>query len=168
MKRARAVTLVELVVTMAIALILAGAAIGGIVGVKTWRATAAVRRVQADLTYARARAMLTGRRTLCSFDAAKQEYVLRQEPQPATGRISGPPMIHPQDHRPWRVRLADLGSVRVKLPGTLNSGGLGFATDGRPVTRLGKPLAKDVRLTFSNGARLIVRAGSGLCETVWP
>ena len=169
MKRVRGVTLVELVLTISITLILSSVAIGGLVGVQSWRAASAVRRIHADLSYARASAMLSTRRTLCAFDLSKHSYELRQEPQPATGTINGKLMRRPLDDQPWRVKLADLGGdVRlVDLPGSKKNA-FGFGADGLPVQASGKLLGKDIRIRFTSGAEIVVRTGSGLCELVWP
>lgn len=167
MTRARGVTLVELVVTLTIALILLSAAVGGLVGVQTWRATSAVRRVHADLSYARARAMLSERRTLCTFDLGAQDYTLAQEPQPATGEIKAQPLPHPLYGTDWQVRLADLGGG-VRVAGISGANVLGFGVDGQPVRISGQPIAQDVRIRFSTGAEIRMYGGSGLCEVVWP
>lgn len=169
MTRARALTLVELVVTISVAGILIAASIGGLMGVQTWRAASAVRKIQADLSYARARAMLSERRTLCTFNTGAQRYELAQEPQPATGTIKAQIMPRPLDDEPWRVRLANLGGgIELKGLSGLNNGELGFAADGCPVGASGKPIGKDARIRFSSGAQIVVRAKSGLSEIIWP
>ncbi|MEW6252977.1 MAG: hypothetical protein AB1716_20255 [Planctomycetota bacterium] len=165
----RGVTLVELVLVITLTLVLSAAAIGGLRGVQSWRTSAAVRRVQADLDYARSLALLSGRRTLCRFDLAASSYELQQEPQPASGVIQGSPLVHPLDGRAWQVALDDLAAeLTVTLQPVLTASAIGYGTDGLPVDANGTAVGQDVRLTFSNGAVLTLRSGSGLSEVTWP
>ena len=169
MKATRAITLVELVVTISLTLILAAVSVGGLVGVQTWRAASAVRRVHADLSYARARAMLSSCRTLCTIDTGSQSYELRQEAQPGTGKIDGQLLTHPLREADWRVSLADLGGglTMDKVQG-LKGGALGFGAEGLPLQASGQVITKDVHIRFSTGARIVVHGGSGFCELCWP
>ncbi len=168
MKRA-ALTLVELVLTMSLTLILASVAIGALVGVQTWRQTAGVRRIAADIAYARAEAMLSGRRTMCRFNLGMQEYTLLQEAQPATGKIDGAVMNHPGDETPWQIRASELGSdLSLHALHGVDGRTFGFATTGLPVNENGHPLRQDVRLDLSNGVQVVVRGETGVCEVIWP
>ncbi|MBN2445852.1 MAG: prepilin-type N-terminal cleavage/methylation domain-containing protein [Phycisphaerae bacterium] len=169
MKYARGLSLVELVVTISITLILASVSIGTFVGVNAWRESTAIRRVHADLSFARARAMLSGCRTLCEFDLGKQAYELSREPQPGTGKLSTKPLKHPQDGLTWRVNLADLASgVRIKGLSGIGGNAIGFGADGLPIASNGKTLGNDIEIRFNTGAQITLAADSGLCEIVWP
>lgn len=176
----RAVTLVELTLVIALTLILSAVAIGGLRGLRTWRAAAAVRRVQADLTFARNQALLSGRRTWCVFDLNSQSYELRQESQPGrdsprTAAQSWPLLEHPATGRPWRVGIAELASdLRVSAIAGVDDAQFGFGPDGLPMQTSGAAVRSDIELTFVGGstaapvASLAVRAGSGRVEALWP
>lgn len=169
MKRAHGVTLVELVLVIVLTLILASAAIGGLKGVQTWRAAAAIRRIQADLTYTRNLAMISSRRTLCVFDSSGDSYEIRQEAVPSQGPISGSPVLHPLTGQPWSVALAELGgAVGINTVTGVSNESLGFGGDGMPLDALGQPAAGNVTVELSNGADIVVYRGSGLSEAVWP
>ena len=169
MMRARALTLVELVVTISVMMILTAVSVSGLVGMRTWRAGAAVRRVHADLAYARARAMLSSRRTICEFDLKAQSYELQQEAKPVTGKISGSVLAHPLKDEDWRVTLAELGGgLTVSAISGASGDEVGFSPQGLPVNRSGKVITKDVQVRFSNGAQIVIHGGSGLCEVSWP
>ncbi|GEM_PF-3081947 len=165
----RALTLVELVLVLTLTLILSAAAIGGLRGVQTWRAAAAVRRIQADLQYARSLAMLSTRRTLCVFEPGNVSYQLQQEPSPASGNIAGQTIIHPVTDQPWQVVLSDLASnLTVSISPAQNPASFGFDTSGALVNAAGSVLAGDVVMSFNTGATIRLHAGSGLCEVTWP
>lgn len=169
MRMRRGLTLVELVLTMAIALILATVAISGLVGVQSWRASSAVRRIGADLAYARATAMLSSCRTLCTFDLKAQRYTLEQESQPGTGKIAAQVLTHPLNDAPWNVSIADLGGgTHLNTLSGVSNNGLGFGADGCPLQPNGKPLTQDARLRFAGGVEIVVRGGSGVSEIIWP
>ena len=117
-RRRRGFTLVELVLVAVMAAMLAALAVGGLAGIRKWQNINAVRRVQADLLYARAAAQATLRRTLWRFDAGRQAYELLQEPLPASGAIQQNPMTDPSTGVDWVVALNSLsacasGSCRV-------------------------------------------------------
>ena len=150
-------------------MILAAMAIGELTGVASWKAAAAVRRVQSDLRYARQAALLSGRRTLCVFDLANASYDLQQEAAPGTGSITALALDHPLTGSPWQVALPDLSpGLGVSFTPTMNPASIGFDAAGRPVTSAGAALTRDLVLEFTTGARLTVRYRSGLCEVTWP
>ena len=159
-------TLVEMVIVIVLTLILTAAAIHGLIGISEWRAAAAVRRVYADVLYARNRALLSGRRTLCVFDAGAGTYELRQESSPASGAISATVIDHPLSGQAWQVALGDLsGGLGISSAPTPT---FGFGSDGMPIDASGVLISGDIDLTFTSGATLTVLAGSGLPEVTWP
>lgn len=167
--RKRAFTLVESVLAITLTMILSAAALAGLRGVQSWRAAAAVRRVQADVLYARQAALLSGRRTLCVFDLAKMTYEVQQEASPRTGALVATVLDHPLTSEPWRVALGDLsGGLGVSLAPVLSPSAFGFDATGMPVTSAGSALGSDLVMTFTNRATTTLRAGSGLCEVTWP
>jgi prepilin-type N-terminal cleavage/methylation domain-containing protein len=162
----RGFTLVELVLVIVITLILTSTAIHGLAGVTDWRAAAAVRRAHADVTHARSQAMLTGRRTLCIFDADSSTYELRQEATPGSGPLAAEILDHPLSGQAWQVMLRDLSSgLEIDSAPTP---AFGFGRDGLPIDSSGAYLDDDIDITFSGGATLRVLAGSGLLEMSWP
>ena len=166
MTRRRGFTLVEMVMVIVLTLILTSVSIKGLHGISTWRSSAAVQRVQADVLHARNQALLSARRTLCIFDLDSQTYEIQQEPTPASGSISAVLVDHPLTSEPWRVALQDLsGSLSISSAPTAT---FGFDTDGMLVAASGTRLSSDVDVTFNNGATLTVFAGSGLSEVNWP
>lgn len=167
--RARGLTLVETLLTLSMAAILGAASIGGLMGVQTWRATSAARRVHADIAHARTAAMLSQCRTLCTFDVGAGRYALAQESVPGSGKIDGPAMKQPLNDLDWQVSLADLGgAVALKKITGVPDDALGFDGAGRPVRGTGKPIKNDVHVQLSTGAEVVIYAGSGLCEIKWP
>jgi prepilin-type N-terminal cleavage/methylation domain-containing protein len=165
----RSFTLVESVLVLAISAILTAAALGGLQGVQSWRAAAAVRSVQNDVLSARQMALLSTRRTLCVFDLAQMNYEVQQESAPGSGAIVAAVIDHPLTREPWRVTLSDLaGGLGVSFNPVLSPTTFGFDAVGLPVTGAGSALGSDLVLTFTTGATLTLRAGSGLCEVTWP
>lgn len=167
--RPRAFTLVELVLVISLTLILSAGALIGLRGTQNWRAAAAVRRLQADFTYARSAALLSGRRTLCAFDAGNGAYEIQQEASPGSGAITGVTLTHPATGQPWRVVLANLASgLQVDVSPATSRAFFGFEVTGMPVDSSGAALTRDLVLTCRPGGVLTLRAGSGLCEVSWP
>ena len=164
----RSFTLAELVAAIAVSAFLTGAAMSGLRGVQTWRGAAAVRRVHSDLMCARQTAMLSTRRTLCVFNLGNITYELQQESSPGSGAIVATVIDHPLTDEPWRVSLRDLAAgLGVSFSPALSPATFGFDTSGLPVNAAGSALASDLVLTFTTGATVTVRAGSGLCEVNW-
>jgi Tfp pilus assembly protein FimT len=164
-----AFTLIEAVLAIILTLILVTVAIGELSGVASWKAAAAVRRVQSDLLYARQAALISGRRTLCVFDLATACCDLKQEAAPGTGAITAVAINHPLTGAPWHVVLADLApGLGVSFSPAMNPASIGFDGAGRPVTSAGAGLTSDLVLQFTSGARLMLRYRSGLCEVSWP
>ncbi len=156
-----------LVITLT--MILAAGAVSGLRGLDSWRASAAVRRIQADLAYARDVALLSARRTLCVIDLDKMTYEIQQEAVPSSAAIVASVIDHPLTKESWQVTLSELSrDLRINSVSGLDPPTIGFGSEGVLVNSSGKPLKKDVELTFSSGARLTLRAGSGLCEVRWP
>lgn len=162
----RGFTLTELVLVIVLTLILTSVAIRGLSGLSSWRAAASVRRVQADVLFARNQALLSSRRTLCAFDLGNQTYEIQQESTPASGPITATVIDHPLTDEPWQVALADLsGQMGISSAPTPT---FGFGPDGVPVETSGARVSDDISVVFSNGATLTVLAGSGLSEVSWP
>jgi prepilin-type N-terminal cleavage/methylation domain-containing protein len=159
-------TLTELVMVIVLTLILAAASIAGLQGIGTWRSAAAVRRVQADVFYARNLALLSSRRTLCVFHTGSDTYEVQQEASPASGSISAAVIDHPLTGEPWQVALPDLcAGLGISSAPTPT---FGFGIDGCPVSMSGSRISSDIDVTFNTGATLTVIAGSGLSEVSWP
>lgn len=167
--RRPAFTLVELVAVIVLTMILTAASIAGLRGVGEWRTAAAIRRVEADLRYARDAALLSGRRTACVFDLTDQAYELRQEDEPGNGTLNARLLDHPTTYRPWRVAVGDLapGLSIAALPNVQNSA-IGFDDFGLPIRLTGARYVGNVTVNFSDGTVMRVYAGSGLPEVVWP
>jgi hypothetical protein len=160
---------VELVLVIVLTLILSAAAINGLHGVNTWRRSATINRIQADLLYARNQALLSGRRTLCVFDLGQQTYEIQQEAAPGTGALSAALVDHPLTDEPWQIAMAELaGGVRISSLPNLSQPSFGFGGDGLPIAATGTRVKSDLDVTFNTGATLTVFAGSGLSEVRWP
>lgn len=167
--RSRGFTLVESIMVIVLTMILATVALAGLRGTQTWRASAAVGRVQSDLLYARSAALLAGRRTLCVVDTVQNVYTLQQEASPATGAIVGVVLDHPVTGTPWRVALGDLATgLTISFSPALNPTEIGFDATGMPINRAGTPLANDIAMRLGSTGTVTLRAGSGLCEVSWP
>jgi len=164
----RGVTLVELVLVIVLTLILAAVAIGGFTGMQTWRAAAAARRTHADLTFARDLALLSSRRTLFVFGKSGESYEIQQEAVPSSGRIAGSVLEHPLTGQAWTVSLDELSAGLRVATGGLPEGGLGFGSDGMPLTDAGKPTRDDVVVRFNSGAQIVIESGTGIGNLSWP
>jgi len=168
-RRQRGFTLVELVLVIVLTLILTSGAIKGLRGIGLWRSAAAVGRVQADILYARNQALLSARRTLCVFDLQQQTFEIQQESVPTGGAFAATVIEHPLTSAPWRVVLADLASgLSVSSLPDMDNPTFGFGPDGTPLKSTGARVSRDIDVTFNNGARLTIFAGSGLSEVRWP
>jgi Tfp pilus assembly protein FimT len=171
--RRRAFTLVESIMVIVITMILTAASFAGLRGVQTWRATAAVRRVQSDLLYARSAAMLSGRRTLCVFDTSQNRYTLQQEanPPPAGSPVAivGVTLEHPVTGSTWQVALNDLANgLTMTFPSGFTPTEIGFDVSGLMCRRMGSTMGKDVTLTLGSAGTVTVRGSSGLSEVSYP
>jgi Tfp pilus assembly protein FimT len=164
----RALTLVELVMVITLTMILTAAALAGLRGVQTWRASATVRRVQADVDYARNLALASGRRTLCRLNAGGTQYEIQQEPTAGTGTVNAVTLTHPFTDQAWLVVLNNLAiGEQIVLTPTLSPPTFGFAPTGLVIRADGTTLTGEVQLTFRSGAVLAVACGSGLTEVRW-
>ena len=151
----RGFTLVEAVMVIVLTTILTAAAIGGLRGTQTWRASAAIRRVQSDLLYARSAALLSGRRTLWVFDANQNSYELQQEASQATGAIAGVALENPVTGTTWHVALNDLATgLTISFSPALNPAEIGFDNAGMPVNRAGAALTTDITMTLGSTSQL--------------
>lgn len=165
--RRRGVTLVELALVIVVTLALAGAAVGAVKGVSSWRRTGGAKRLVADLSYARDLALLTRCRTKWVFTAASQSYTLWQESSPASGAIGGAALIDPLTSATWTVSLANLGGLSISgISGTPDSA-VGFGPEGTPLRTSGAAVSGSVLITLSSGAVLTVDRGSGLTGVTW-
>jgi prepilin-type N-terminal cleavage/methylation domain-containing protein len=170
MKSNRGVTLVELVVVIVIAAILAGVSIRGLSGVQQWRAAAAAKRLQADCLHARNLAILSSRRTaIVIVDAGGMVYQLRQEATPSAGALLTTPLTHPITGQDWQVALGGLASGLSLLSNNGPSDGvIGFDADGMPIDANGALWNADVTLSLSSGATIKIEQQTGIAEMIWP
>ena len=162
-------TLVELVLVITLTFVLTAAAIAGLHGVQSWRASAGVRRIQSDIMYARNLALLSARRTLCVFDSQSTSYEIQQESSPGSGPLVASVIDHPLTDDPWQVTVQDLASgLAITSSLALDPPVFGFGSDGVLVDSSGSFISKDLEVAFNNGAKLAIYSGSGLCEVRWP
>lgn len=169
MKPRPAFTLVELVAVIVLTLILTAASIHGLRGLGEWRTAAGIRRVEADLRYARDAALLSGRRTACVFDLSAQTYELRQEDEPGMGALSATVIDHPTTYLPWSVVVGELASgLAITSLSDSQSPAIGYDGEGLPIRLTGTRYSANITVNFNDGAVLRVYAGSGLPEVVWP
>lgn len=165
----RGFTLTELVMVITLTLLLSATAIGGLIGMKSWRAAAAVRRVNEEILYARNLAVLTGRRTLWACDLANQTYEIRQEAAARGGALDAQPLPHPLTGAAWNVALAELAAgLSISAMDGGDNGRIGFDTAGVPSGAAGNALKDNVQVKFTNQMRITVFSGSGLCEIERP
>lgn len=166
-KQRRAFTLVELMLVIAMTAIVAGMAAGGLKSVRSAQKSNAVRRVQADLTYARDRAMSTGCRTQWALVKAAQAYELRAESAPASGTISAKVIKLPSGAA-WHVALRDLAAgLSVSKLTAANSNAVFFAAAGNLINKSGKP-AGDATVKFNSGAIIAISSTTGAAAVHWP
>ncbi len=169
MNPARAFTIVELVLVITVSVILSAVAIGGLLGYDSWRSAAAVKRIQADLLYARQLAMQSQRRTLCVFDTGAQTYALQQEATPGSGAVTGASLTHPLTEANWSVAMSGLSaSLTVSSVSGASGNTFGFDANGMPIESTGAAVSGDVDVTFSDGVKLRVAQHTGIAEIIRP
>src|SRR5262249_5504864 len=146
MKR-RGFTLMEMILTISVTAILCGVAIGGYVGIRKWQTVSAIRRIDGDLAYARAAALLTSRRTQFAFDATATKYTLGQEAAPGTDTLTVSTMTNPQTGMAWSVTIASQApSFSIASIANAPSNALGFDNDGTLIDASGVPFSNDVTI----------------------
>ncbi len=100
-KRARAFTLIEVLILIVVGLILAAAAIPSFVSLDDQKVTAAANVLEADLEYVRARSIGTALSHRLSFDAAAESYSVECPP--------GTLLNNPLTRKQWKRPLTDSG-----------------------------------------------------------
>ena len=166
----RGFTLIELVVVLVLAAILAGVAVPSMAGLAGTRAKAAARLISHDLGYARERALATGITVWVSFNASTETYTMLEESLSTPGRVSATAMTDPATGRAFSQSFAggelagvDIASVAIG-GGTANE--VGFDWLGRPKDQAQVLLTSTGTITLSSGNSVTVQADTGLAKAL--
>jgi prepilin-type N-terminal cleavage/methylation domain-containing protein len=166
----RGYTLVELVVVMVLASIMAAATAPALWSVGQARRAAAAAHVLRDVTFARQWALATGMRTWVSFDVAAGSYRVLVEDGENPGRANASLVAEPGTGRPIERSLgtgilAGAGLVSAAFDGGAE---VGFDWLARPLNVGELPLSADGAVDLAGGWRVVVMAGTGLAESRRP
>ena len=154
--------MVELVAVMVLAGILAAVAVPAVGSISSTRAAAVQRQVQRDLSYARERAVSTGRGTWVTFSPVANTYAILQEPLGSPGRANAITVVDPATGRGFVNEVGDL-TPGVALLGASFDGGaeVGFDWKGRPVVTSGSSLSAAGVVTITGSRTVTVQPGTG-------
>jgi type II secretory pathway pseudopilin PulG len=156
--------LIEVLVVMIIASIMAAVAVPTLSTLSATRAAAAQKLVLRDMSYARERAIATGMRTWVVFNVAGNSYSLLQEPVGSPGRSNATVMTDPGTQKAYTQTLGANQFAGVSLvSASFDSGAeCGFDWLGKPLNSAQNALAANGTLTLSGSKTVTVQAGSGL------
>lgn len=158
-------TLAELIVVLVLTAIMAGVAIPATCSVLNTQAKVAARQMARDLTYARQRAIATGRTTWVVFNAAADQYTMLEEPTNGSGRASATALVDPATGAAFMQRLNTGEFGAVDLLGASIGGGseIGFDWRGRPRISDAAFLGATATITLTN-ATVTVQPETGLAR----
>ncbi len=123
MTRARAFTLIEVLIMIVVGLIVAAAAVPSFVSLDDQRVIAAAHVLESDLEFARARAIGVSYTHRISFDVANEDYTVESPP--------GTLLLEPLSHESWRRELSkDSIDIVSATFGVVQS--VSFDAAGRP------------------------------------
>ncbi|MGE0481418.1 MAG: Tfp pilus assembly protein FimT/FimU [Phycisphaerae bacterium] len=158
----RGLTLVEMVLVLSLTGVLAAVSVGGFVGFTDWRAATGLKRLADDIRFARQAAIIAGVRTAWVFDAARQSYELRREPDVASGAFGGAVLPHALTGGDWRVALAEIGAGPiVRVQGT-TANTVVFGSDGLPRNVAGQRVGNNVVIRLIAGGRVVIERRTGV------
>lgn len=156
-------TLIELIAVIAITGILAAVAIPASLTLTSGRSAAASAQVQADLRFARSRAMTTGTPSWVTFSNGSHTYTVLAESTSTPGFASATTIVDPATGSAMVVRLNRNEFAGVTIV-SANFGGLatvGFDRLGRPLKTDGTVLAADGTVTLSGSKTITVTRPTG-------
>lgn len=160
----RGFSLVELLAVVVILGVMSSVAIVSMTPTTTARQQAAARHVARDLSYARARAVATGRTVWVNFNTAQGRIAIVQEDPGNPGRAGAVPIADPAvgagGYEPIPTLYPGVSIVGVSVPG--GGADIGFDRTGRPVNSSGTVLVSSAAVTLTGSRTATVATPGGL------
>jgi prepilin-type N-terminal cleavage/methylation domain-containing protein len=156
-------TLVELIIVCVVLAILSVSVTAAMGNLSGQRRAAAARQLQADLTFARQRAVATSLRTWVVFDTTADTYQVRVESLATPGFAAASVMIDPATRAPFTTRLSAIAPEADLTAAAFDSQpAVGFDYLGRPLATSGSLLAAAGTVSMSGGFTITVSPSTGL------
>ena len=162
-------TLVELVAVLVLTGILAALAMPSLSRLGSTRERFACRQIVRDLTYARERALDSGRRHFVVFAPASGTYTLLAEDRANPGRVNAT-IVTDNAGKPF-VRVIgapDYPGASISAAAFDGDAEVGFDWAGAPLNSTQTPLAATGLVTLGGGSQIQVLTGSGLVTCTIP
>ncbi len=163
-------TLLELTVLIIVLSILAAVSFPKLTSLGTTRARYAARQLFKDLTFARARAIATGKPVYVVFAPGSSTYTLLAEDPNNPGRANALTISDPSSLAPYQRSFGAGEFVGVSMVSAAFDGGneVGFDWNGKPLNSTQTPLAATGTVTLTGGNLVQVQANGGLVTCTTP
>lgn len=161
-------TLIELIVVMTIAAILAAVAVPTLSNLGGTRKSVAARVIVRDLAYARERSMETGTRAWVVFSTGTNSYSVLWEDPANPGRAGATALSDPALTGKTYVQYLNTGEFAgVTLASAVFDSGseVGFDWVGKPLNNTSASLSANGVVTLTGGTTVTVQAATGLATT---
>lgn len=156
-------TLVELTAVIMLVALLTVLAVPTVNAIAVTRTAAAQHLIQRDLSFARERAVATGRTTWVVFNLSTNTYRVLEEPDGAPGRANAAAIIDAASGREFVTRVDEVfPSVSIVSVAFDQGTEVGFDWRGVPLSSEGAGLSAPGVVTISGGRTITVHPGSGL------
>jgi prepilin-type N-terminal cleavage/methylation domain-containing protein len=162
-RRGGGFTVIELIAVLLIVAVLAAAAVPSLDAMADTRSAAAARQLQADLTFARQRAVATGSVTWVVFDVSAETWSVLVEDPADPGRASATVVNDPATGRPFVQQLGVGSFVSVAIVSAEFDGDVevGFDWLGRPLSAVETDLTAAGTVTLTGGHVVSVARATG-------
>lgn len=165
---ARGFSMIELIVVMLIAGIIAAVAAPTLSNVASTRRAMAAQLTVRDLDYARERAISSGTRCWVVFSAGTNSYSVLGENPASPGRLNASVLSDPASTGRTYVNSfnsAEFAGVTLQSAAFGSGSEVGFDWLGRPYDFAQAPLTAAGVVTFTGGTTVTVQPGTGLVST---
>lgn len=156
-------TLVELIVVIVIAAILAGAAVPAVSSLSTSRRRVAQRQLIRDFSYARQRAIATGARSWVVFSTGSQTWTVKAEPMGTPARSGAATLTDPATGKSFVQAMNADPFYGVQITAVNFDGGseIGFNWLGQPLNVSETSLSSAGTVTLTGGLTVSVAVSTG-------
>jgi prepilin-type N-terminal cleavage/methylation domain-containing protein len=161
-------TLIEMVVVILIAAIMARVAVSTLSSLSSTRGRAAARQLLRDVTYARQWAIATGTDTWVVFNTGARTWTVMAENLASPGRSGASTMTDPATGKSFVVTInaneyAGITFTSVNIGSGVE---IGFDWRGKPYINDATALASQGSVVFSNGSSVTIEAVTGYATYV--